>query len=74
MILTNYPFDRALVAERQRDQLDHAERMRRTGRSRGSKPTRRSTTRWRFTGWPRGPAAESRRAVATATAALSPRA
>jgi hypothetical protein len=64
MILTNYPFDRALVAERQRDQLDHPERMRRTRRARGTRQTRPSTARSRFASWLLGhPAQKSRSRV-----------
>ena len=72
MILTNYPFDRALVAKRHRDQLDQGERMRRTRRSRGLAPTRRPSTWTRFANWLVGPAVLSRGA-ARETAALSPR-
>jgi hypothetical protein len=73
MRLTNYPFDRALVAERQRDRLDHAERMRRTRRRRGPRETRRSTARSRFTSWLLGPSTQRRRAAATGVTAFSTR-
>ena len=69
MILTNYPFNRALVAERQRDPLEHAERIRRTRRGRGPRQTRQSTTRSRFASWLRGHSAQHRGAAGTATAA-----
>ena len=51
MMLTNYPIDRALVAERQRERLGYADRTRRTRGTRGGNPTLPSTTRWRFTSW-----------------------
>jgi hypothetical protein len=70
VILTNYPFDRALVAERQRNRLAHSERMRRAERSREPRPTRRLTARWSFTSWLRG-ASIRRAAVATDSAAFS---
>jgi hypothetical protein len=69
VILTNYPFDRELVAERQRDRLAHSERMRRTEWSRGPRPTRRP--RWSFTSRLRGVATQSRGAATTQSAALS---
>jgi hypothetical protein len=43
MMLTNYPFDRALVAERQRELRDHPERARRARHRRPPKPSRFST-------------------------------
>jgi hypothetical protein len=61
MILTNYPFDRALVAERRRDPLDHAEPMRRTSRERWPTQTRLSTTRSSFASWLRALSARHRR-------------
>jgi hypothetical protein len=67
MILTNYPFDRALVAERRRDPLDHAEPMRRT--SRGPRPIRLFMTRSRFASWLRARSARHRGAAGTGTAA-----
>ena len=73
MILTNYPFDRELVAERQRDRLDNAERMRRTRRSREPRQIRRSTTRSRFTSWLLGPSTQRRGAAATGATAFSTR-
>jgi hypothetical protein len=73
MILTNYPFDRALVAERQRDLLDHAGRMRRTRRGRGPRQTRPSTTRSKFASWLLGHSAQHRGAAGTVTAAPSTR-
>ena len=65
MMLTNYPIDHALVAERQRDTLDHAERRR---RSRGSRrrQSRLSKTPVALRSWligrlaPRGAGAGSR--------------
>jgi hypothetical protein len=73
MRLTNYPFDRALVAECQRDRLDHVERMRGTRRRRGPRETRRSTTRSRFTSWLLGLSTLRRRAAATGATAFSTR-
>jgi hypothetical protein len=63
MKLTNYPFDRALVAQRQRDRLDDAERVRHT-RQHQSGPARPPTTRRSFTNWLRGSSTQSRRAAA----------
>ena len=63
MKLTNYPLDRALVAQRQSDRLNDAERIRRT-RPHQSGPTRRSAARRSFTSWLRGRAPQSRRAAA----------
>ncbi len=69
MILTNYPFDRALVAERRRYPLDHAEPMRRTSRGRGPTQPRLSTTRLRFGSWLRGRSAQHRGTAGIGTAA-----
>jgi hypothetical protein len=65
MMLTNYPFNRALVAERQRDRLNHAERMQQTRRNRRPRQTRRSTTRWSLASWLLGPSTQSRGAAGT---------
>jgi hypothetical protein len=73
MRLTNYPFDRALVAERQRDRPAHSEQMRRTGRHRGPGQKRHPTTRSRFASWLRGPAPRSHRAAPSQTTAASTR-
>ena len=72
MRLTNYPFDRTLVAQRQRDRLDQAEGMRRT-RPHEPGPTWRSTARSRFTSWLLGPSTQRRRAAATGATAFSAR-
>ena len=65
MMLTNYPFDSALVAERQRERLDHIERMPRPRRSRGPRHSRRSMSRWSFAGWLFGPSRQGGGAAAT---------
>jgi hypothetical protein len=70
-MLTNYPIDRALVAERQRGRLAQAERVRRTRLSRGPRHTRRSTTWRRFAAWLLGASTQSRETARTATATPS---
>jgi hypothetical protein len=71
MILTNYPFDRALVAERRRDPLGHPELIRRTRRGRGPRQTRPSRAKSRFASWLLGHAAQNRGAAGTSTAAIA---
>jgi hypothetical protein len=51
MMLTNYPIDRELVAQRQRKRLEYAERTRRSRRIRKSDPSRSATAPWSFTSW-----------------------
>lgn len=51
MTLTNYPLDRALVAERQRNLLADAEGIRRARLSRPPRPSRLSTLRWKLSSW-----------------------
>lgn len=51
MTLTNYPLDRALVAERQRNLLADAERIRRARLSRPPRASRLSTLRWKLSSW-----------------------
>ena len=71
MMLTNYPINRALVAERQRERLGYAERTRRIRGTRGGSPTLPSTTRWRFTSWLLGRSLQSRGTRKPATTAPS---
>jgi hypothetical protein len=70
VILTNYPFDRALVAERQRERLAEVQQIRRTGRHRGPGQKRTPTNPRSFITWLRGPATQSRGAAGIATAGL----
>ena len=68
MMLTNYPLDRALVAERQRDQRADAERRRRARPSRPSRPSRLSSLRWRLPSWLPRPSTRRGDATGAATA------
>ena len=51
MMLTNYPLNRELVAERQRKRLEYAERVPRARLGRSPRPTRFSTLRWKLSSW-----------------------
>ena len=51
MMLTNYPFNRELVAERQRDQRAGAGSKRRARPSRPPRPSRLSTLKSKVSSW-----------------------
>ena len=51
MMLTNYPFNRERVAERQRKRLEYAERVPRAPLGRPRRPTRFSTAEGTWVSW-----------------------
>jgi len=68
MTLTNYPFNRELVAERQRHLLADAERWRRTRLDQPRRPTRSSTAEMTWVSWMLRPLSRRRRNTGAATA------
>lgn len=71
MMLTNYPFNRELVAQRQRERFEHAQRSGRSQRTRASRTTWPATG-WTFASWLLGRSTQSGRTPKQATATHPP--
>jgi hypothetical protein len=68
MMLTNYPFNRELVAERQRNRLEHPERVPRGRLGRPPRAARFSTADRTWVSWLLRPSSRRRRNTGPATA------
>jgi hypothetical protein len=68
MMLTNYPLDRELVAARQRERHQHAERARRAREGRPTRPSRFTTFTWKLPPWLLHPTTRRGEATGPATA------